>query len=362
LRKHLKTVLLFLIIVCILWRLWRRLNWSEVRLSFSQANNFLVAASVAVSCGTNFLRACRWRTLLSPLAVTRLQEVFAATNIGIGAGFLFTGPVGEVVRPLALSALNKQVPATASFLTVVVERIFDLCALSMLFGLTIVWLPEISSGQAVSSQFRLLGIILLVLPTIALCSLILFRSRLASASGWVDEKLVRRHSSPGKIRQTGARYLQKLFVAFSVLSNSRELLVIILWTAGQWLSVLLTNWLILHAFGLDFGFRQALLVMCCGLIGAQIPIPGGAAGAFHAALSGALVFMGVTLGQAAAISITAHLVGFMPALAFGTYYLLRSKIKLTTLQRGISSVNDQGNEKRHLEIEYHPPGREITRD
>jgi len=35
-----------------------------------------------------------------------------------------------------------------------------------------------------------------------------------------------------------------------------------------------------------FGFKETVLVMCFGLAGSFVPTPGGAAGAFHAALSG----------------------------------------------------------------------------
>jgi uncharacterized protein (TIRG00374 family) len=337
-----------LLAICILSLLWRRLNWTEVRQNFSQANVFLVAAAMIVSCGTNLLRASRWRTLLSPLAPARLQDLFAATNIGIGASFLFAGAVGEVVRPLALSALNKGVRPAASFLTIIVERVFDLCALSAIFGLTILWLPEITGRQSPGQHLSELGTILLVLPALALCSLILFRSRLGNAPGWVNEKLVGRHINPGKVRRATSRYLEKLLGAFGVLSNTRELIVLTIWTTSQWLSVLLTNWLILRAFGLSFGVKQVLLVMCCGLIGSLVPTPGGAAGAFHAALSGGLIFLGVTLGQAAAVSITAHLVGFVPALAFDSYYLLRGSINLTSLQHQMSATDDQGNESWRL--------------
>ena len=344
-RKHLKTLALLLVTIGILWLLWRRLNWNEVGHAFSQANGILVIVSLGLSCATNLIRACRWRTLLSPVASTRLQEVFAATNIGIGTTFLLGAAVGEVARPLALSLLTKHVRPAASFLTIVVERVFDLCALSMLFGLTVLWLPEITGRQGSTLQLSELGTILLVLPALALCSLVLFRSRLGTTPGWLDENLIERRLNPGRLRRATARYLRKLFGAFSVLSNTRESLVITLWTAGQWLSILLTNWLILRAFGLHFGFKQALLVMCCGLIGALVPTPGGAAGAFHAALSGGLIYLGVTLGQAAAISITAHLVGFVPALPFASYYLLRGNISLTTLQQGMSTTPDQGNEE-----------------
>lgn len=342
LRKHLKTVALLLLAIGILSLLWRRLNWTEVGRTFRQANGFLVAAALVVSCGTSLLRAARWRTLLSPVVSTHLREVFIATNIGIGASFLVGGAIGEIVRPLALSLVNKQVRVATSFLTIVVERVFDLCALSTLFGLTILWLPVTTGRSAGGMHLSEFGAILLVLPALALCALILLGTRLGSTPSWIDHKLVGRRPNPGTLRLATARHLQKLISAFSILSNTRELLVITLLTACQWLSVLLTNWLILRAFGLHFGFKQALLVMCCGLIGALVPTPGGAAGAFHAALSGGLIYLGVTLGQAAAISITAHLVGFVPALAFDSYYLFRGSINLTALQHEMHTSSGQG--------------------
>jgi uncharacterized protein (TIRG00374 family) len=341
LRKHLKTAVLLLLAISIVALLWRRLNWNEVRQAFGKANGFLVAASFVVSCITNLLRAGRWRVLLSSVVSASLPEVFAATNLGIGASFLFGGAVGEVVRPLALSILNKHVPAASSFLAIVMERIFDLCTLSIAFGLTILWLPDITGRQTGGPHLSELGTILLVVPALMLCTLILFRSRLGSILGWCEAKLV--VANPIGLRLWTSRFLQKLVSAFSILLRRRELLVITLLTACQWLSVLLTNWLILRAFGLSFGFKQALLVMCCGLIGALMPTPGGAAGAFHAALSAGLTYLGVTLGQAAAISITAHLVGFGPALAFDSYYLLRGSINLTTLQREMSTASFRGN-------------------
>ena len=104
------------------------------------------------------------------------------------------------------------------------------------------------------------------------------------------------------------------------------------WTIFQWLSVILTTWLTLHAFGMPFGIKETILVMCCGLVGSLVPTPGGAAGAFHAAISSGLIFLGATVDQAAAISIVSHLLGYVPALIFGSYYLLRWDVNLAQLQ------------------------------
>jgi len=126
--------------------------------------------------------------------------------------------------------------------------------------------------------------------------------------------------------------------ALSVLTNAQELIAVTLWTIAQWLSVIITNWLILRAFGLPFGFKETILMMSFGLVGSLVPTPGGAAGAFHAAVSGGLILLGVTLEKAAAISIAAHLAGFIPALVLGSYYLLRRGLNLAQLQREIAVI------------------------
>ena len=342
-RKHVKTVFLVLVTILILWRLWRGLNWSEVRHSFSQANPLLLAAAIVVSAATNFLRACRWRTLLSPLTPVSLHDVFAATNIGIGASFLFGAALGEIIRPLTLPLLNRQVRPLASFLTIMVERVCDLTVLSVFFGLTLLWLPLVNH-PAQSAHIREAGTLLLILPWLALVVLVLFKRGFLNMPDSPGARIARWYRATNDSRRPASHFLRKLISALNLLSNTRELTFVALWTAGQWLANLLAVWVILLAFGIHFGLRETLLVLCCGLIGSLVPTPGGAAGAFHAAISSGLIFLGLSIERAAAISITAHLIGFVPALAFGTYYLLRSGVNLTQLRREVSDAA-QGRER-----------------
>jgi uncharacterized protein (TIRG00374 family) len=185
-----------------------------------------------------------------------------------------------------------------------------------------------------------IGIVLLALPVLAIAALVLFKKSFIDRQNRLMETNESRHLGGGRIRRAVSRFLKQLMRAFSVLTNAREFLVVTLWTIVQWLSVILTNWLVLRAFDLPFGFKETVLVMCFGLAGSFVPTPGGAAGAFHAAISGGLVLLGVALEKAAAISIAAHLVGFIPALVFGSYFLLRRSVNLAQLQRDMSAVAD----------------------
>jgi uncharacterized protein (TIRG00374 family) len=332
--KHLKVVALLLISAVVLWRLWRGLSWADMRQSFAQANSLLLISSLGVSSATNLFRSYRWRVLLAPSVRVRIRDVFAATNIGLGGSFVFGNAAGELVRPMVLPLLNSEVRRTTAVLTIIVERVFDLSVLCMLFGLGLLWLPLLGNQLTAKAHVTEIGIALLALPALAIAILISLKKSFIDRSN----RLMERTEAHGRIRQAVSRFLNQLMRALSVLTNAREFIVVTLWTVVQWASVIFTNWLVLRAFGLPFGFKETVLVMCFGLAGSFVPTPGGAAGAFHAAISGGLVLLGVALEKAAAISIAAHLVGFIPALVFGSYFLLRRSINLTQLQRDMSAV------------------------
>ncbi|MDQ2855822.1 MAG: flippase-like domain-containing protein [Acidobacteriota bacterium] len=343
--KHLKTIALVLIVICVLWRLWRGVHWGAVRQSFSEANIFLLASAMVASGATNLLRAMRWRALLKPLIQAGVHDLFAATNIGIGGSFLFGAPVGELIRPLTLSLLKREIRPSVSFLTVMVERLFDLGMLSIFFGLTLLWLPVLGNRDLPVARIRELGMVLLIVPALGVGAMVLLRRRIVDRSKAQAIDGGASSSATSRIRRFTSRLYHQLMGALGLLSNGREFTVVILWTVGLWLANVLTNWLTLRAFGLRLGPKEILLVVCCGLLGSLVPTPGGAAGAFHLAMSGGLIFLGIAIERAAAISITAHLVGFVPALIIGSYYLLRGSVNLGQLRRQVSEATNQSGDR-----------------
>ena len=66
-------------------------------------------------------------------------------------------------------------------------------------------------------------------------------------------------------------------------------------------------------------------------------LPGGAAGAFHAATAGSLILLGVDREVAAAASILMHLIYFAPAIVFGLYYFFHGDISIERFRSLLSS-------------------------
>ena len=97
---------------------------------------------------------------------------------------------------------------------------------------------------------------------------------------------------PKRITHAVISIMEQLARALRVLADARELAVTIAWTALVWGSIIVSNLLMLRAFGLPFGISEAMFVLGWSLVGSLVPTPGGAAGAFHAATAAGLDFSG----------------------------------------------------------------------
>lgn len=331
LRKYVEFLALCGLAVALLWWFGRTLDWVAVRRTVGQSDGYLLGLAAFVISLSYLFRAYRWRALLAPLGPASIRHLFAATTVGFGAVFLI-GRTGEVIRPVVLPMRDSRVRASASFVTIMVERIYDLMAVILLFALNLLWFKPPSNGAVEFSRVRIAGIVLLVVAIAGIACLAWFRRRSTTIVGWLELRLDRLQFVPKRLARMVVSILEQLARALRVLADARELAVTIAWTALVWALVILANFLVLRAFGLPFGISETVFVLGWSLVGSLVPTPGGAAGAFHAATAAGLVFLGVARETAAAISIVMHLVDFGPAVVFGFFYFVRGDINFSRLR------------------------------
>lgn len=334
-RKYLEFGALCALAIGILWWFGRKLDWIEVRQALGQTNKLLLAIATIIVCTSYLLRAFRWGALLAPLGPARIKHLFAATTIGFGAVFLI-GRMGEVVRPVILPLREPRIRASASFVTIMVERIYDLLAVVILFAANLLWFVPPSKVAAELSRVRIAGFVLLIAVLSGVAALVWFRRKSASVIGWVAQHLHRWTFIPSRITRAVISIMEQLARALRVLANARELAITIAWTALIWGGIVVANLLVLRAFGLNFGVTQTIFVLGWSLVGSLVPTPGGAAGAFHAATAAGLIFLGVEREMAAAVAIVMHVIDFGPSVVFGFFYFVRGDINFARL-RSLSS-------------------------
>jgi len=335
LRKSLKFILLFLFAVFIFWFFGRNLNWQQVSQSLRKADAFYITMATLIICLGYLLRAVRWKVLLAPITESSLKELFATTTVGFAAIFL-VGRAGEIVRPMWLPMRDRRVRPSAALVTLFIERIFDLAALICFFAVNLLWFNAPVGREAEFEYVRMVGILMLIGVAFGFLCLTLYQKFSLPFIAWTEKKIDKKFV-PQKIKHIIASVLEQLTKSLEVLKDWREVTSIAFWTFLLWLSIAVPTWFVLLAFDLPLSFTDALFIMGWAAIGSIVPTPGGAAGAFHAATAGSLIFLNVGREQAAAVSIVMHLVYFAPALFFGTYYFLHGDISVARFKSLLDS-------------------------
>lgn len=335
-RKYIEFLVLCALAIALLWWFGRKLDWTEVRRTLSQADPFLLTVAVLIICLAYLFRACRWGALLKPLVHSRLSDLFAATTVGFGAVFL-AGRAGEVVRPVVLPMRDPRVRPSASFVTIMVERIYDIVAIVLMFAVNLIWFKPSSAYVGDFSRVRVAGVVLLIGAILAVATLTWFRKKSEAIIGFITRLLSRLRFIPNRLNKLILRLLEQLAGSLRVLVNFRELAETIGWTALLWFGIAFANLLVIRAFGLNFGLSETIFVLGWALAGSVVPTPGGAAGAFHAATAAGFLFLGVERDTAAAVSIVMHVVDFGPALVIGLFYFIRGDLNLRKLRALVSS-------------------------
>ena len=334
-RKYIEFVVLCLLASALLWWFGRNLDWAAVGETLRNANPYLLAVAVLIISLAYFVRAFRWGALLKPLSAARFWDLFAATTIGFSGIFLL-GRAGEFVRPVVISMRDPRVRPSASLVTIIVERIYDMSAVALMFAINLLWFKPPNTVEISFERVRTAGWTLLGATILGIAFLIWFRANSSIVIGFLERLFDSWRFIPRKLTKLVLGLFEQLAQALRVLVNLTELLETTGWTAALWFGVAAANLLVMHAFHLQVGLSETIFVLGWSLVGSLVPTPGGAAGAFHAATAAGLLFLGVQKETAAALSIVLHLVDFGPAILFGIFYVIRGDLSLSKLRTMIS--------------------------
>jgi glycosyltransferase 2 family protein len=332
--KNLKSVLILAIGLGLAWWFISRLDLDAVGVHLRNARIWPLALAALLVNLTMFARSLRWRVFLSPIRKAEFSNLFAATTVGFGAIFVI-GRAGEIIRPAVLS-LRERIKPTATFATILIERLFDTTAVVSLFAINLLFfepLPDQSNANSIEA-IRSIGLTLLISLGVGIAILALLRLKAPVIIEWMERRV---SWLPQKLSSPLLNFVRHLADGLSVLLNLRALAKAIFFTACVWALVSAATWLTLFAFGLSFSISHAIFVLGFGLVGSVAPTPGGSAGAFHAAAAKGLEFLGLDSNLAASVAIIYHLIAFGPPFLIGLYYLIRDDISLRQLREMIAS-------------------------
>jgi uncharacterized membrane protein YbhN (UPF0104 family) len=241
------------------------------------------------------LKLARWRWLLAELApAIEWLPLARAYFWGQAANLIGFGRLGEVARVLVLRR-EGGVSGLGTASTVVAEKLLDLAFLALAGGW---WLAFFLSPPEGVDQ----GSLALV-SALSLGAFVLLAWR---GQALMDEFQRRLAGSRRRVALWLAPRAAALAGGLAGLTHRRHLGRLALLSAAIWGNMLLTNGLLLRAFGLPFSFPLALSVLVVGLLGVVAHLTPANIGPAHWAATLALTLFDVPRPTALAYAIVLH--------------------------------------------------------
>ncbi len=332
LRIVLRTLVILGLAAGLLFLFLRNADLDKVVTSVRAARVDYLLASLALTCMTFLIRAERWQYLLAPLGPTRYMMVLRTTVIGFAASAVLPARAGEVIRPFLL-ARREGLSATATFATIIVERILDLVAVLLLLAAFLLWFdPGVEArDSALFSAIRYGG---LVMTPVAIGTLVLMFFMAGHPERLHAWLLKAERVLPAQLAVIIARLAKTFAEGFAVVRSPLRVLAALGWSLVLWMSIAAGIWAVAAGFGIEMPFTGGWLMLAPLVVGVAVPTPGGVGGFHEAFRLGATAFFGADNDTAVGAAIVLHAISVVPVVVVGLIFIIQDGLKIGGLARG----------------------------
>jgi uncharacterized protein (TIRG00374 family) len=304
-----------LIVGCLIGMLFlylaaRKVDFGLMWAAFTKVNYWFVLVAVPVIFFSHFLRALRWRYLMDPIKRVDVASLFSALLIGYMANILMPAHLGELLRAYVLGK-RREVSASSTFATIVVERIIDVIALLLLmvFAVLLYPFPEWINRAGYA---MLLGTVGLFVFLVLLKRYFVFFERYLTLF---------LRPLPQAWQAKLARGIRSFVIGIVPLRRGWDYPIVAVLSLAIWACYGFIIHLVLYAF--DFvsvyhlPWSTSLIVLVITTIGIVVPSSPGYVGTYHWLCQISLAMYGVPAGPALSFAILIHGVNFLPVLILG---------------------------------------------
>jgi hypothetical protein len=292
------------------------------------ANYAYLALATLINFSSFWMRAERWKYLLEPIKKISSMRLFPVTVIGFMATNILPARAGEFVKAY-LVGKKENISATASFATIVLERVLDSLIILALFVLVLFQIDFKDQPHGMPhTSINLSGISPAVLKTTgtlfalglgAVFIFLLLLKMYPTTAIAITNKIL--FPLPKRIREQAAEMLESFSSGLKVLGKGSSLLPLLFWSLCVWVTSAGSIWVTLLAFDLHLPFFASAFILVLIAFAVALPSSPGFIGPFHAATSAGLIFFSIDKSTATGISLILHLILIGPVTLAGLFYL-----------------------------------------
>ncbi|MCI0550687.1 MAG: flippase-like domain-containing protein [Anaerolineae bacterium] len=313
-----------LISILFVWLALRGLHLNEFWGAVKQANYIWLIPGIGVYFIGVWVRAWRWHYLLGPIKHIPTKIIFPIVTIGYMGNNVYPARAGEVLRAVILKR-KEGVSVSASFATIIVERIFDgVVMLAFVF----VNLPELAKMTGSSGFVGNIQQVAVIGTGVFLGALVVFL--LAAMFPQVTMKValwILDHFAPRRLHKRLISMTKRFLDGLASLRSPFNVLMVFFTSVIIWLLETGKYWLVMHAFDFNVSFFALMLMNGIVNLATTIPSAPGYIGTFDAPGIAVLTAYGVEHSMAAGYTLVLHVALWLPITLLGAYYLAREGIR-----------------------------------
>jgi hypothetical protein len=311
--------------VC-LWFAMHDVQPHQVWRALRQANYVGFVALMALTLFGFWLRAFRWRWMLTTPQPVATHALYSATMIGFMANNLLPLRLGEFVRAWALGR-SQGLSKSTVFATVVVERVVDMITLTALFGLVMTVHPIGQRSEAGSLVRK--GATTLVLASLGLTLFVVFLERQPEAMRKLLGGLLSR--LPSRAGARGLAMLDQFIAGLLLFRDLPRLLWVFFLSLLMFGVYALCLTVSMWAFAMASPWYAGLVMLVITAIGIMVPAAPGYIGTMNIACKVGLALFGVGAERSVPFSWFFWAGQWLPITLVGLYYLRREGLSLASL-------------------------------
>ncbi len=302
--------------------------------SFKTVHYIYLLPTIVLMVLSYVFRAYRWQILLQPIKQVEVSSLYSPLMVGF-MGNVLPARAGEVVRAYLLSKKHN-ISFTGSVASIIVERLFDIFMLLLLFAWVFIGHAEIISPeleikgvsvQGLASKFGMVSATLLVLLIVFIYLLLTQKEKMLKMIHWCTRPLPEKWK--GKIE-----YLVDEFIlGFQVAKDMGALMKITGFSVLVWASITLSYYPMYWAYDLqDKSLQSVVLVtVMVAILITLLPTPA-FLGSFNAAV---LIALHDVMNESEIIAVSFGMVtwalSFGVIIAGGIYFILHDHLSVKKL-------------------------------
>lgn len=307
----------FSVAALLLWWVLRGVDGRAVWEQLKQASLAGITIAVVLNAGHNIFRVWRWRALLEPISPeVKFRPMFTAVILGYMTTWVIPGRIGELVRPLVLSA-RQPVPLGPCIGTVVADRILDAVAIVFLFAVGLLITPLTGEAAEYTAHVRTASLMLAAAAILLLGVMLAVTSYGDRLTVWIEKRR-------GLLRWLGRTALS-LASGMKAFRSPRLIVRVIVHSGLAWLTIAVATWSGILSCGADISFGTVLIILPMLALGVAVPTPGGV-GTYHGAMMVGLMLFGVSQTLAVSAALLMHAICIVPIVVLGVLLLWIEKI------------------------------------